>query len=201
MYTLFLFHVVEIKLNVRSTGSDFQDTGPFSKLPYLSMILGHWPKLRDTGPLSTLPYLSMKLGHWAKSFRSCTYIVYSLSTPRCRNWSYFRSTGSGFRDKHRFSKLPYFFHETWPLKFSLSSLYGHQCPRYGPFFKIAIFVAWNLSIGQSARSCTYTLFLYHGVELSLFLFYGQRFTRYRPIFKIVIFGHEPQCSRSCIYSP
>ena len=45
-YTLFLFKVVEMKLNFRSTGSGFRDTGPFSKLPYLGMKLGHWPKFQ-----------------------------------------------------------------------------------------------------------------------------------------------------------
>ena len=54
-YTLFLFHVVQIKLNFRSTGSSFRATGPFTKLPYLGIKLA-------TG----------------KSSRSCTY---TLSTP------------------------------------------------------------------------------------------------------------------------
>ncbi len=49
---------------------------------------------------------------------------------------------------------------------------------------------WNLAIGQSAKSCTYTLFLPQGVEIDLFFLYGQRFPRYWPIFKIPIFGHE-----------
>ncbi len=36
---LFLFHVVKMRLNLRSTGSGFWDTGWFSKLPYLGMKL------------------------------------------------------------------------------------------------------------------------------------------------------------------
>ena len=146
--------------------------------------------------------------------------------PRGRNWAYFHSTGSGFRDTGRFSKLPYlgmklaigqssrsctyrvyFLSTPMGAKFSLFSLYGQQFLRYWPIFKIAIFGhetwplakvpevahiipfhprggrnwahfssmgsgseirahfqnchiwAWNLAIGQSARSCTYTLFL------------------------------------------
>ncbi len=50
--------------------------------------------------------------------------------------------------------------------------------------------AWNLTIGQSARSCTYILFLPQGSKVSLFSLYGQWFPRYGPIFKIAIFGHE-----------
>ncbi len=33
--------------------------------------------------------------------------IYSISTPRGRNWAYFRSTGNGFQDMGRFSKLAY----------------------------------------------------------------------------------------------
>ena len=44
--------------------------------------------------------------------RSCTYTL--LSTPGGRNWAYFCSTDSSFRDSE-FSKLPYLGHETWPL--------------------------------------------------------------------------------------
>ncbi len=45
-------------------------------------------------------------------------------------------------------------------------------------------------VAQSARSCTYTLFLPKGSKLSLFSLYGQQFPRYMPIFKTAIFGHE-----------
>ncbi len=34
-------------------------------------------------------------------------------------------------------------------------------------FKIAIFWAWNLAIGQSSRSCTYTLLLPQRVEIGI----------------------------------
>ena len=44
-YTLFLFNVVQIKINFRSSDSSFQDTGPFSKLPNLAIKLGHCSKL------------------------------------------------------------------------------------------------------------------------------------------------------------
>ena len=41
--------------------------------------------------------------------------IYSLSTPWDRNWAYFRSMSSGFRDTDPFSKMTIFGHETWPL--------------------------------------------------------------------------------------
>ena len=51
-----------------------------------------------------LPYLGMKLGHWPK----CQKLhIYPLSTPGGRNWAYFCSTDSGFRDTGQVSKLPY----------------------------------------------------------------------------------------------
>ena len=42
--------------------------------------------------------------------------MYSLSSPRDQNWAYFRSTGSGFLAKGRFSKLPYLYMKLghWP---------------------------------------------------------------------------------------
>ncbi len=108
---------------------------------------------RDTGRFSKLPYLSMKLGHWSK----CQKLhIYCLSTPGCRNWAYFCSTGSGFRAMGRVFKIAIFGHETWPLtklpeiqhipsfyprmsKLCSFSLYGQWLVRYGPIFKIAIF--------------------------------------------------------------
>ncbi len=47
---------------------------------------------------------------------------------------------------------------------------------------------WNLAIGQSTTTCTYT-FYPGGSKLSLFSLYGQWFPRYRAIVKIGI-GHE-----------
>ncbi len=42
------------------------------------------------GQFSKLPYMGMKLGHWPKCQR---LYIYSLSTPGGRNWAYFHSTG------------------------------------------------------------------------------------------------------------
>ncbi len=43
-----------------------------------------------------------------------------------------------------------------------------------------------------SQSCTYPLFLPHGVEMEriVFLLYGQPFPRYRSNFKLAVFGHE-----------
>ena len=79
--------------------------------------------------------------------------------------SYFYSTGNCFRDTGRVSELLTGF-QNWHIW------------------------AWNLAMGQSARYCTYTLFLPKGSKLRLFSLYGQRFSRYGMIFKIAIFGHE-----------
>ncbi len=98
------------------------------------MKLRHWPKCQKLHiyPLSTLRhrnwayFFSMgtvseiranfqncHIWPWnmgiSQSYRSCTY---SLFLPRemgdgGRNWAYFCSTGSGFRDTGWFSKLPY----------------------------------------------------------------------------------------------
>ncbi len=58
------------------TGSGFRDMGQFSKLPYLGMKLGHWPKCQKL-------------------------LIYPLFTPGGgRNWTYFRCTGSGFHCKY-----------------------------------------------------------------------------------------------------
>ena len=52
--------------------------------------------------------------------------------------------------------------------------------------------ARNLAIGQSSRSCTYTLVLAQVSKFGLFSLHEQRCSRYGPtcIFKIAIFGHE-----------
>ncbi len=70
-------------------GNDFWDTGRFSKLPYSGMKLDHWPKCQRLH-------------------------IYSLSTPRGRNWAYFSSTGSGFEIQADFQN------------FSLKLAIGHR---------------------------------------------------------------------------
>ena len=133
-----------------STDSGFPYTGPILKIAIL-FASGHvsW----DMGQFSKLPYLGMKPGKWS-NFQKLH--IYCLSTPGGRNWAYFRSMGSSFRDTDRFSKFPYLGMKLWPLakvpevvnilSFYLRVvaieqflLYRQQYPRYRPFFKIAIF--------------------------------------------------------------
>ncbi len=92
-----------------SMGSGFRDTGRFSKLPYLNMKLSKWPKF-------------LKLH------------IYTLSTPRGRNWAYFCSTGSGSRYAGQFSKSPYFGMKLgkW-LKFQKLHIYDLNCSRVPNF--------------------------------------------------------------------
>ena len=76
------------RADFHSTGSGFWDTGLFSKLAYLGMNLGHWPKCQKLH-------------------------IYFLSTPGGQNSAYFRSTGSGFQDTDPFSSC-LFGHDTLP---------------------------------------------------------------------------------------
>ena len=117
-YTLFLFHVVQIKTNFRATGSGFQDTGQFSKLPYLGMKLGKCPKFQKLH-------------------------IYSLPIPRGRNWAFFAlrtdfcSTDSGSRDTGQFSKFPYLgmMRLNWPKfqKLHIYNLNYSRVPYFTPF--------------------------------------------------------------------
>ncbi len=85
--------------------------------------------VRDTGRFSKLPYLGMKRGHWPKFQKFHMYCT-----------SFYPSA----------SKLRLFL------------FYGQRFQRYGSIFQNCNIWAWNVAIGQSARSCTYTLFLPQG---------------------------------------
>ena len=105
-------------------------------------IFGH-----ETWPLAKVPEVA--------------HTGYTLfSTPWGRNWAYFRSMGSGFRDTDGFSKfafkgmtLSYWpqFQKSrifppstpWGSKLSLFLLYRQRFPRYKPIFKIAILIFWH----------------------------------------------------------
>ena len=112
-----------------STGSGFRDTGQFSKLPYLGMKLSKWPKFEKLHIHSLSPPMESKLslfllyvqrflryvlifkisvfGHESWQVDKVPKVAHILSTPGSRNWAYFHSMGSGFRDTGPFSKLPY----------------------------------------------------------------------------------------------
>ena len=86
-------------------------------------------------------------------------------------------------------------------KLSLFSLYEHQCPRYVPIFKIAIFGHETWSLAKVPEVAHILSFQPRGSKLSLFSLYGQWFSRYGTIIKITIFGHAiGQGTRSCTYT-
>ncbi len=115
--------------------------------------------------------------------------------PGGRNLPYFRSTGSGFRDTRRFSKLPYLGMKLghWKkfLKLHTHSLsatrggnwayflfYWQLFPRYGRDFLNCHIWTWNLEFEEKSQSCICTPCLPQGVKLSLFSLYEQLFSRY-----------------------
>ena len=87
-------------------GTYFRSTGSVSQIwaDFQNSHFGAWnsfkrSSFRDMGRFSKLPYLGMKHGKWAKLQK---LHIYSLSTPGGRNWAYFRSKGSAFRDTVQF---------------------------------------------------------------------------------------------------
>ncbi len=154
------------------------------------------------GPWALMSCLATDQSYW-----SCTYalfpprwwwksqVVVVVVVGGGAKWGYFCccSTGSRFRDIECFWKfLP------WNLKFHIPhgveielifSLRAAVSEIRADFQNCHIW-AWNLAIGESSRSCTYTAFLTKGSKLTLFSLYGQQFPRYGSIFKIAIFGHE-----------
>ncbi len=148
---------------------------PLSTLVEIELISLYRQRFLRYGPIFKIAiYLGMKLGHWPKSQN---LHIYSFSTPGGRNWAYFCSKDSGFRDAGRFSKLPYLgmkpgiwkrchkLHMDPPStpkgsKLSLFWLYGQRFSRYGLIFRITIFGHENWkSIWKSARSCICNLLL------------------------------------------
>ena len=146
---------------------------------------------------SKLAYWGMKLDVLQK-FKKLH--IHSLSTPRCRNWAYFRSTDSGFRDTGRFSKLPYLgmkldvlqkvqevahtlsFYPggvggNWAYLRSTDSGFRHT----DPFSKLPY---WRMKrhLSKVPKSCAYKLYP-RGSKLRLFSLHGQWFPPYGLIFK------------------
>ncbi len=160
----------------------------------------------------------MKLGHWPKFQQLHRY---SLSTPDGRNWAYFRSTGSGFWDTGRFSKLPYLGMKLGHRpKFQKLHIFPLSIPSGGKIelifalrtsvskiwadFQIWKLWAWKLAIRQSARSCTHTLFVPQGLEIELIFALLAAFSVIRANFSKLPylgmkFGHEPKFQKLYIY--
>ena len=82
-------------------------------------------------------------------------------------------------------------------------LYGQQCQRYGPIFKIAIFGCETSPLAKS-RSCTYTFFLPQRVEVELIFALRAAVSKIRAHFQncyIWVWNFAiGQISRSCAYT-
>ncbi len=121
-----------------SRGSSYQDTGRFSKLPYLGIKPAHRPKFQklhihhpsNSGgrnlclfslyaqrfPKYAPIFKIAKFGHETWPLAKVKEVAVILSFyPRGRIWAYFRPTGSGFRDTAQFFKIAIFGHKTWLL--------------------------------------------------------------------------------------
>ncbi len=57
-------------------------------------------------------------------------------------------------------------------------------------FQNCLIWVWNVAIGKSSRSCTYTLFLPPGVEIELIFTLRVAVSEILAVFNIAIFGHE-----------
>ena len=118
-----------MKLNFRSTGSGFRDTGRLPKLSYFGMDwnfatgkssrsctytlfllqgVRHWAYFALRAVLSGIRANCQKCHIWAWLLAKVPEVADMLSfSPIGWNWAYFRSTGSIFRDTGWFSNLPY----------------------------------------------------------------------------------------------
>ena len=126
-HTVFLTLWVVIKLIFALQVAVSEIRNDFQNCHIWAWNLGHWevPEVVHIGPNS----LSTSRGrHWAPAvfeirtdFQNChiwavlevAHIVSFCGTPGSRNWAYFRSKGSGFRDTGRFKiSIHIFGHET-----------------------------------------------------------------------------------------
>ncbi len=90
--------------------------------------------------------------------------IYSLTTAKGRNWAYFLSAGSGFRDTGRFSNLPYTLGmKLWP-KCQKAKVRAAVFKIRGDFEKCHI-CNWALKLGHWQNSCTCSPVLHQGVEI------------------------------------
>ena len=141
--------------------------------PWRSAWEPTWPMTKVPGRYGPIFQLAI-LGHATLSLAKVPEAAHILSFyPMGLKLSLFSLYRQWFPRYGMIFKISIFGHKTWPLtkgpevaqilffyhrglKLSLFSLYWQQFPRYGPIFKISIFGAWNLAIGQSARSFKYT---------------------------------------------
>ncbi len=143
----------------------------------LSLFSLYWQRFPRYGPIFKLPYLGMKLGQWPKYQK---LHIYPLSTPRGLKFSLFSPHRQRFP---RYRPIAIFGHETWQVakvpevahilsfyprvEFDLIFTLRAAVSEIWANFQNCHIWAWNLAIGQSSRSCTYTFFLTQGVEIEL----------------------------------
>ncbi len=137
--------------------SGFWNMGRFSKLRYVGMKLWVFFALQTAvseilANFQNLPYLDMKLGHCPKFQK---FHVYTLSTRK--HFPRYRSI-SKFQKLHRYSLA------TQGVKSEFIFALWTAISEIQADFQTSHIWAWNLAIGQSSRSCTYTLFLSQGFE-------------------------------------
>ncbi len=138
------------------------ETWPLAKVPEVAHILSFYPR---GSKLSRFLLYRQQFLRYGPIFKIAIYehetwslekvpevahiyiyiYIYSLSIPRGRNWAYFHSTGSGFRDTGHFSKLPHLGmkYGHWPKfkKLHICSLSTHQ-------FKIELIFALRAALSK-----------------------------------------------------
>ena len=166
------------------------ETGPLPKVPEVAHILSFYPRWSK---LSLFSLYRQRFPRYGQIFKIAifgheTWLLAQIpevahiipSASMGRNWAYFFSMGSGFRQNFQNCHI---WHETWPLvkvpevahihsfylrgsKLSLFSLYRQLFPRYGPIFKTAIFghETWPLA---KVQEVAHTPCLPQGGEIEL----------------------------------
>ncbi len=171
-YTLFLPKRVELELIFTLWAAISKIRADFSKLPYLVMKLGHWPKFQrlHIKPLSTLDGRN-----WAYFALWAAVSKIQADFLNCHIWPW---------NLPLIPKVAHIipFYPSWS-KLILFSLYGQRFQRYGLIFKIATFglETWPL---PKVPEVAHILSFYPG-DLNWAYF------RYWPIFKIAnVWGYE-----------
>ena len=166
-----------------STGSSFQNMSGFLKLPYLGMKHGHRPKFQKLripsfypsgSKLSLFSLYGQLFPRYGPIFKIS---IFGQQFPR--HGPIFKLTiylGTKLVHWSKFQKLNIYPLSTpgsqnWAYFRSTGSGFRYT----GRFVKLSCL---GIKLGQSCRSCTYTLFLSQWVKLSLFLLYGQQFLKY-----------------------
>ncbi len=130
----------------------------------------------------------MKLGDWPKFQK---WHIYSPSKRRAQNWVHSHSMDRCFWDIWAWSpEVAHILFLTQRVATELIFFLRALVSEIWVNFLTCYIWIWNLAVGQSARSCIYTLFLPQGVEIGVIFALRAVIFDIAPIFKIAIFGHE-----------